>query len=353
MLRIEGLEYIAGNFKLGPIELTIENREYHVILGPAGAGKTTLLQLLCGLRKEKGGKIYLDNRDLTELQPEARNIGYVSQRSMLFPHLNVKENIAFGLSVRRYPRKFIEERITDVSELIGIRSLLQRAPTTLSGGESRMVSLARALAHKPAILLLDEPLSALDVLTRKTLQKKLKDLKAHLSCPTIHVTHDLEEALFLADSISIMKEGRILQSGKPDEIFMKPSSKFVAEFTGAENILHGWVRKVKPSSPGESNAIFETQGLRLSVITEKEGEAYAVLRAKDIILSREQVVTSALNNFRGKVMDVIKENTLYRVVVDAGIQFQVVITEQSLEKLDIKRDQEVNILFKASSVHII
>lgn len=353
MLRVENLEYTSAHFNLGPFNLELGQNEYFVLLGPTGSGKSTFLELISGLRKPTGGKIYLNGRDITCLLPEERNLGFVTQQSLLFPHLNVFENIAFSMRVRRFRKKEIERRIYEVAELIGIKHLLERNIHSLSGGESQLVAIARAIALKPNLLLFDEPMSALDRKVRKKLQPELKKIQRKLGIPAFHVTHDFEEAVVLADRIGIIEKGKILQMGLPEEIFKKPATESIAEFVGVENIFRGKVRRVYEHGEKEANAVFETGNLKFSVISDKEGDAIATLRAGEIILSNENVETSALNNFEGKVIDFYPENTLYRVIVDAGVEFQVLITSLSFERLGIKKGKRIRVIFKASAVHIL
>jgi len=221
---VRGLALRAGGFRLSGIDLSAESGEYIVLLGPTGAGKTILLEAIAGLRRPAGGRILLDGHDITETPPERRGIGFLYQDYALFPHLTVAENIAFGLRARRIPRDEIRTRVEEIARLLKIEILLPRRPGSLSGGERQRVGLGRALAIAPPLLLLDEPLSALDPEMREGLQRELLQVHRTLRTTTVHVTHDFEEAIGLGDRVAVMDQGTIVQKGTAEEIFRRPGS---------------------------------------------------------------------------------------------------------------------------------
>ena len=227
----------AGNQVIRGIDLAVEQGEFISFLGPSGCGKTTTLRMIAGFETPSEGNITLDGTDLTQLPPNQRNLGMVFQSYALFPNLTVAQNIAFGLEVRRTPRPQIRERVQEMLELIQLPDYGHRFPSQLSGGQQQRVALARALAIHPRVLLLDEPLSALDAKIRLELRQEIRAIQQKLQITTIYVTHDQEEALSLSDRIVVMHDGVIEQTGTPFEIYNYPANAFVASFVGQINLL--------------------------------------------------------------------------------------------------------------------
>ena len=233
MIRTEEIVFNVGEFELKRLSIEIGDGEYFILLGPPGSGKTIFLECLCGLKRLTSGKIYIDGRDVTHLEPRLRGIGYVPQDYALFPHLTVEQNIAFGLHVRG----LTEEIIAETADMLGINQLLSRSIAGLSGGEKQRVALARALVLQPKILLLDEPVCALDEVTRQEVCKQLLAIQRKLGLTTIHVSHNLEEAFSVADRAAILHKGVLQQVGPMDELLCKPSSDFVSHFMRVEKRL--------------------------------------------------------------------------------------------------------------------
>ena len=230
MLEIKNIKLKLGQFALNDINIKIKLGEYFVILGPSGAGKTVLLETIAGLYTPEKGNILYNKRDMAFLPPEERNIGFVYQQYELFPHMTVEENIGFGLKIRGVDKKTIYEKTYNLALMLKVDHLLKRYPNGLSGGEKQRVALARALVISPKILLLDEPMSALDMMTKLILQQEIKNIHREFKPTVIHVTHDIEEAIFLADRIGIMNEGRLLEILKAEEIFNKTDSFFLSKY---------------------------------------------------------------------------------------------------------------------------
>jgi molybdate transport system ATP-binding protein len=237
MLRLEDISVRLGEFRLREISLRVEPGTYLALLGPTGTGKTVLLETIAGVHKPGSGRIYIKGRDSTHLAPEKRHLGIVYQDYALFPHLTVFQNIAFGLRLKGTEGRKIKRAVEEMASFLEIGHLLKRRPNRLSGGERQRVALARALVMEPYVLLLDEPLSALDHATRSRLQKELKRIHTELGVTIIHITHDLTEAFFLADRLAVMKEGRMLQEGPLDEVCGRPKDRGVAELVGIENLI--------------------------------------------------------------------------------------------------------------------
>lgn len=237
MIKVSDLCVDLGDFLLENIDLDVKPGEYFVILGPTGAGKTVLLESIAGLYRLKRGRIWVGGEEVTQLEPEKRGISIVYQDQMLFPHLSVRDNITFGLKLRKASGQDIKSTLSWLVELLDIDHLLHRKPDTLSGGEKQKVALARALSIKPQLLLLDEPLSALDPENREGVQRELRRLHNRLKLTTVHVTHDFEEAIALGDRIAVLGDGRIHQVGTPEQIFRQPNSEFVARFAMVRNIF--------------------------------------------------------------------------------------------------------------------
>ena len=241
MIRTEEISFRIGTFQLQCLNIEIATGQYFVLLGPPGSGKTIFLECLCGLKKIDSGRIYIDGREVTALEPRVRNIGYVPQDYALFPHLSVEQNIAFGLRVHGFGRKDMVARVTETADLLEIRHLLSRGIDGLSGGEKQRVALARALVLQPKVLLLDEPVCALDEVTRQEVCAQLFRIQRQLGLTTIHVSHNLEEAFSVADRAAILHQGLLQQVGSLDELLRKPNSEFVARFMRCENIFCGEV----------------------------------------------------------------------------------------------------------------
>ncbi|MFB9833960.1 ABC transporter ATP-binding protein [Actinoallomurus acaciae] len=223
--------------------LSIRRGEFLSILGPSGCGKTTLLNCVAGFVTPGGGRILVDGTDITRLPPYRRELGMVFQNYALFPHLTVADNVAYGLRVRRVGRTERAERVDEALSLVGLEAYAGRRPRQLSGGQQQRVAMARALATRPAVLLLDEPLSNLDAKLRREMRVELRSIQRRVGTTMVFVTHDQEEALSLSDRIAVLNGGRLEQLGTPDEIYRRPATRFVAQFIGAANVLEGTVRE--------------------------------------------------------------------------------------------------------------
>ncbi|MBN2462200.1 MAG: ATP-binding cassette domain-containing protein, partial [Dehalococcoidia bacterium] len=282
MIEVKNLCVDLGEFVLKDITLDIEGGEYFIILGPTGAGKTVLLESIAGLYPIKSGEIWLRGKEVTGVEPEKRRISIVYQDHVLFPHLSVKDNLLFGLRMHNADADDQKNRLDWVAELLGISNLLHRRPDTLSGGEKQKVALGRAIVTQPELLLVDEPLSALDPETRESVQQELRQLHRTLEITILHVTHDFEEAIALGNRIAVIGEGRLMQVGTPEEIFRHPNSEFVARFAMTRNIFLG---KAERKSSGDT--VFKVDGTEFIIAADADGTHHASIRPEDILISSE------------------------------------------------------------------
>ena len=252
--------FTEGEAVLDNISLEISKGEFITLLGSSGCGKTTTLRIIAGLEQPDAGSVWLDGREVTGLEPNQRDVNTVFQNYALFPHMNVAENIGYGLKLKKVPKSEIRKKVSQMLELVQLEGYEKRKPSELSGGQKQRVAIARALVNNPKVLLLDEPLGALDLQLRRAMQIELKHLQKKLGITFIYITHDQEEAINMSDRIAVMKDGRIEQIGTPDEIYNHPKTSYVATFVGNANILHG----VAESIQGE-NAIVKIGNDRVIV----------------------------------------------------------------------------------------
>lgn len=240
-IRVENLRYSyeGGSSVLRDISLDIEQGEFLTLLGPSGSGKTTLLRILAGMQLPQSGRVFFDDRDVTHVEPNDRNVGFVFQNYALFPHMNVFDNVAFGLRMRRLPRAEVSARADEALAMVDLEDLADRRPNELSGGQQQRVSLARAVAIRPDVLLMDEPLGSLDKRLRQRLQDELRALQRAIGITTVYVTHDQDEAFALSHRVAVMNGGVIEQLASPVDVYRTPASTFVAGFVGDINILGG------------------------------------------------------------------------------------------------------------------
>lgn len=346
MIKAEHISKDLGEFFLKDVSVSIETGEYFMILGPTGAGKTILLETIAGIYPPDNGRVYVNERDVTNLPPRKRNIGMVYQDYMLFPHLTVEKNIKYGLKSRDFSKKEVSCRIDELATLLGVSHLLHRHPGTLSGGEQQRIAIARALIMEPDVLLLDEPLSALDSETRTKLRKKLREIHALTSTTMIHVTHSFDEAFLLGSKMAIMNHGEIVQVGEPSEVFRKPNSAFTAQFLGVTNVFRG------ESKTDNGIANISANGLTFTSTYKREGEVYFSIRPEDILVSLAPIESSARNSFQGEVQDISDAGIIVRITVDIGVPFVAAITRRSFLDMGLKHGTNVFLTFKAMDVHV-
>jgi len=346
MLVIDDLRTTAGEFHLEGVSITAEAGSYGVLLGPPGSGKSVLVETICGLRTATSGMIEIDGEDVTGLPPRRRSVGYVPQDYVLFPAARVIDNITYGVRVReRVSRKQAAESVNWVVDLLGIGDLLERWPETLSGGEKQRVALARALAIRPRLLLLDEPVSALDEGLRERVCRDLRHFQRELGITTLHISHNQEEALAVSDWAAVMSGGSILQRGTMHKLLRRPHNEAVARFLRSENILPG-VAEPAPDGGGA----FHIAGHVLRVPQECRGDAMLVVRPESLKVA--EAGTTSGNAIPAKLIDIADRGIYMRLDLDAGVPLvaYVVIHEWHPEFVP---GREYAVVFPPDKLHVI
>lgn len=337
------------------VDLAIPLEGVTVLFGPSGSGKTTLLRCVAGLERPDHGKIlygaevWFDAERKVWLPPQERRVGYLFQEYALFPHLAVEENIAYGLShLSAHERR---ARVAEMMGLLRLHALRGQRPTQLSGGERQRVALARALAPQPRLLLLDEPLSALDAPTREQLRAELRRLLVSLGIPAIVVTHDRVEALALGDTMAVLIAGQMHQVGSVPEVFSRPADIAVAQAVGTENVLPARV----VAREGELVRLSINGREVLAVGSPPGDEVFACIRAEDVLVFREERASnlSARNRLRGRIVALSFEGPLVRVTIGCGFSLVAVITHQACEELALREGEPVTAVIKAAAIHLI
>ena len=362
MIKIEGLTILFDTFKIVKLDIQIEEGEFHFLLGPTGSGKTLVLESIMGLRKPKGGRIWIGDREVQSLPPELRGISYVPQDLALFPHLKVKENILYGIKARNLDMKAYEEYVYTLVEVMRVEHLLERYPANLSGGEKKRAALLRALAPKPKLLLLDEPLAGLDLSIKVDIQHLLKNLHSSFHTTTLCVTHDFGEAHSLADRMTIFIDGKVGQVGKRNDVFLRPRSKKVAQFLGAKNLYRAKVLKNEESS---QRMILGVNGLQFSIPTdlyqgqlEVGKEVDLFIRPEEVMILREgKPVKDSLkkNIFEGKILDITDKERYHMVslqTTEGEISFEISIPNYTFRNLNLSAGKLVKIALREESLWV-
>jgi len=326
-----------------------------VLFGPSGAGKTTILRCIAGLEPITEGRIifrtqvWADASRGIHLPPQQRSVGFLFQDYALFPHLSVRENIGYGMPEGRKDKR--NETIRALAGRLQVEGLLDRNPSDLSGGEQQRVALARALARSPELLLLDEPLSALDSPTRDRVREELARLLRALQLPAILVTHDWIDALRLGDRLVVINRGEVLQTGSPQEVFAKPEHAEVAAAVGMENVVAGTVLR-----RGGGSVTLRVGLAEFIAVDPEDGQSeyFVCIRGENITLETDRAgQSSARNHLQGFVRDVVSAGSLWRVTVDVGCDVVALVTRQALDDMGLTAGREVFAVFKASAVHLI
>jgi len=362
MIKIDGLTILFDSFKIVDLNIQIEEGGFHFLLGPTGSGKTLILESIMGLRKPKTGRIWIGDREVQGLPPELRGISYVPQDLALFPHLNVKGNIFFGIKARDLDIRIYEEYVHALVEVMRVEHLLERYPAHLSGGEKKQVALLRALAPKPKLLLLDEPFSGLDPSIKVDIQHLLKNLHASFHPTTLCVTHDFEEAYFLGDGMTIFIEGKVEQVGKRDDVFLKPKSKKVAQFLGAKNLYRAKILKNEESS---QRLILGINGLQFSIPTNLYQDKMKVGKEVDLFIRPEEVmiiregkpVKDSLkqNIFEGEILNITEKgryHLIYFQTMEGKIPFEISIPNYAFRNLNLSVGKTVKVALRDESLWV-
>jgi spermidine/putrescine transport system ATP-binding protein len=322
-LKLSHITKSYGDFTaVNDLTLTIPKGSFFALLGPSGCGKTTTLRMIAGLEEPTNGTIALGETDITDTKPYQRPINTVFQNYALFPHLTIFENIAFGL--RRRGIKDVDDAVLKALDLVELPHLAQRKPTQLSGGQQQRIALARAIVNRPALLLLDEPLGALDLKLRRQMQIELKWIQKEVGITFVHVTHDQEEAMTMADTIAVMNEGQIEQMGSPADLYDNPETAFVANFLGQSNLIKGTI-----SGNDGAHQIVDLFGQKISLQKDRshgvDNSIYAGIRPEKFRISRLETSTSGNVLTGGKVEDVsyIGVSTQYQVLMPWGQELMV------------------------------
>jgi len=310
-------KYYDGTPALNNINLYVKRNEFLTLLGPSGCGKTTTLRIIGGFEIPDSGDVLFEGKRINDLPPYKRKVNTVFQRYALFPHMNVAENVAFGLNIKKLDKKTIKKKVKDILSLVNLQGFEERSIDSLSGGQQQRVAIARALVNEPDVLLLDEPLGALDLKLRKEMQLELKNIHKRLGITFVYVTHDQEEALTMSDTIVVMKEGSIQQIGTPIDIYNEPKNAFVADFIGESNIVDGVMIK---------DFVVNFAGQRFDCVDkgfQNNEEVDVVIRPEDI-----KLVPEGNGMLKGEVKAVIFKGVHYEMLVESSnIQWKVHSTQ--------------------------
>lgn len=337
VLRVENLKKYYGEVRaLDDVSVEIHEGELLAVIGPSGSGKTTLLRSIAGFVQLDGGKIYIKERDVTDLPPEKRNVAMFFQNYALWPHMSVFDNVAYGLKVRKLPKEKVKEKVEWALNFLDIGHLASRKPSQLSGGQQQRVALARAIVVEPDLLLLDEPLSNLDAKIRMRIRFELRDILKKLNIATLYVTHDQEEALSIADRIAVMNNGKILQIGEPREIYRRPKDLFVADFVGVNCVVRTKTELLK----------------KLGLTVPEREEVNLVIRAEEAVLDH---MSAPLTRRAGDLL--LNGRIVGRLYLGAKTRYEIKLEDldenifiNSEENFDL--NEQVHILVKEGSYFI-
>lgn len=337
LIHLQGIcKSFDGEKVLDNIDLTIHDKEFITLLGPSGCGKTTTLRIIGGFESQDSGDVFFDGKKINDLPPYKRQVNTVFQRYALFPHLNVYENIAFGLRIKKLKEEDIKNKVKDMLALVNLRGFERRNINTLSGGQQQRVAIARALVNNPKVLLLDEPLAALDLKLRKDMQNELKNIQQQTGITFIYVTHDQEEALSMSNTVVVMANGKIQQIGSPVDIYNEPENAFVADFIGESNIVDGvMIEDYKAKFSGQT---FDCLDKGFS----KGEKVDIVVRPEDV-----DVVPVEKGMLTGLVTSVTFKGDYYEIIVDIdSFKWMIQTTDY------VAPDSTIGIYIEPDAIHV-
>jgi spermidine/putrescine transport system ATP-binding protein len=325
-----------GQLVLKGINLDIYENEFVTLLGPSGCGKTTLLRILGGFIEQTEGNVYFDGIEISSIPPYKREINTIFQRYALFPHMNVYDNIAFGLRIKKQSKDIIDQKVKRMLRLVGLVGYENRAVTLLSGGQQQRVAIARALVNEPMVLLLDEPLGALDLKLRKEMQVELKKIQREVGITFIYVTHDQEEALTMSDKIVVINDGEIQQIGNPTDIYNEPENRFVADFIGESNIVDGIMNDDYLVSFDDAQFECVDYGF------DDNENVDIVIRPEDI-----DIVSVEAGKLNGKVVSSLFKGVHYEIIVETAHRQYIIHTTDN-----VSINQKVGLSFYPEDIHV-
>ncbi len=348
MLVLNNITWNSKQFTLSIPYIEFKEHHHAMLMGPSGSGKTSLLSIIAGILKPHHGSVYVDGSDITNIPLEQRGFSIIYQEPSLFPHMSVFDNIAYGLKMRKIQAHHITRKVASVMELCGVSHLGKRFPGTLSGGEKQRVAFARAIVTSPRLLIMDEPFTSLDPVSKDEIIAILLRIKNEYTPTIIHVTHDFDETLALGDYLYVMRNGNVVQHGSVMDVYRFPHDLFVAKLAGIKNIYRGTIVNKK------GGAYFVTEKGCLFFLGDSYSKNchHAVIRAEDIVLAKHMQKSSATNQYRGTVVDITEMRGLYKISIDIGEILQSVITRRSLMELSIKKGAKVVVIFKGTAIHL-
>ena len=331
----------GSNHVLKEVSLNIENKDFYTFLGPSGCGKTTLLRLIAGFEKSSSGELFIDGKEVSNLNPWERDVGMVFQNYALWPHMTVYKNISFGLEEKKIDKKEIKSRVDEVLELVDLKDLSGRYPFQLSGGQQQRVALARTLVVKPKVLLLDEPLSNLDAKLRVQMRKELQDLHKKIGITSIFVTHDQEEANSMSTNLAILNEGVVQQVGKPVDLYNNPENIFVANFLGTTNVIDGTFK---------NNNFTSSEGLEIKNIIDDKKGTNILLRPQNLYLHGNN---NDFQNFEGIVINQEFLGNIVRYIVNVKNHLLTVDSLHEVNKKIYSPKEKIKIYLDPSKIKIL